>query len=58
MKKIFDIPELKITEFMEENITTVSGLTGTNIGAAAPGSDYTVDEKKFEAFTEMVDFVL
>ena len=56
MKKIFDIPELKITKFMEENITTVSGLTGTNIGAA-PGEGYTVEEKKFEAFTEMVDFV-
>ncbi len=56
MKKSFEIPEIKVTVFMEENIVTNS-IIGNKL-EGAPDNSYTTGEKSFKDFTEAVRFTL
>lgn len=57
MKRMaFEMPEMKVTAFMEENIVTNS-MVGTNLGTD-PGTDYTKGEISYKKFTEAISLVL
>ena len=56
MKRMaFEMPEMKITAFMEENIVTQSGINGTKL-EVEPTDGYVTAEKNFKDFQKAIEF--